>query len=63
MILSRFRLHLRSPRVVYRTGSRILVRSEPGHDYQIDGDAPGPTSPATELSISVRAGAVPVLVP
>jgi diacylglycerol kinase family enzyme len=58
----RTRTQVRSTRVTYRRGSRILLRSEPEHPYQLDGDAPGPTSPASELSIAVRAGALPVIV-
>jgi diacylglycerol kinase family enzyme len=58
-----FRWHVRGDRVPYRRGKRVLVRSDPAHVYQLDGDDPGPTSPASELSVGVRPGAVPVLVP
>ena len=63
LMACRCRAHVRSARLVYHRGTRILVRSEPEHPYQIDGDPPGPTSPVSELSITVRAGALPVLVP
>lgn len=63
LMACRCRAHVRSGRLAYHRGGKVLVRSEPEHPYQIDGDAPGPTSPASELSITVRPGALPVLVP
>jgi diacylglycerol kinase (ATP) len=63
LLACRCRAHVRSARLAYHRGPRIVVRSEPAHPYQIDGDPPGPTSPASELSITVRASALPVLVP
>jgi diacylglycerol kinase (ATP) len=57
MIASRFRLHVRSARLTYRKGSRVVVHSDPEHPYQLDGDPPEPTSPASELSVAVRCAA------
>ena len=54
---------MRDPRLVYRTGRRIVVRSRPEHAFQLDGDAPGAGSPASELEIGLRPGALPVLLP
>jgi len=59
----RFRWHIKGERVPYHRGSRVRVHADPAHPYQLDGDDPGATSPASELSLGVRAGAVPVLVP
>jgi diacylglycerol kinase family enzyme len=61
LLACRLRTQVWSARVTYRRGSRILLQSEPEHAYQLDGDDPGPTSPTSELSIAVRAGALPVL--
>jgi diacylglycerol kinase family enzyme len=63
MILCRFRWQARSSRVTYRTGSRVHIGCRPEHPYQLDGDDPGPTSPLSELSLGLRTGVVPVLVP
>lgn len=63
LMACRCRAHVRSTRLAYHRGRRIVVRSEPGHPYQIDGDPPGPSSPASELSVTVTPGALPVLVP
>jgi diacylglycerol kinase family enzyme len=63
LLACRCRAHVRSARLAYHRGASVLVSSEPEHPYQVDGDAPGPTSPASELAISVRPGALPVLVP
>jgi diacylglycerol kinase family enzyme len=53
----------RDPRLVYRTGRRIVVRSRPEHAYQLDGDAPESGSPACEIEVRLQPGALPVLLP
>jgi len=63
MIRSRLRRHVRNERVVYRTGTRITVYSNPARPYQLDGDAPGSTSPTSELNLTIEPAAVPVLIP
>jgi diacylglycerol kinase family enzyme len=62
-IASRFRGHVRRGRVPYGRGERVVVRAEPAHPYQLDGDDPGRSSPAGELILGVRAGVLPVLLP
>jgi diacylglycerol kinase family enzyme len=57
-----FRRQTGRDRVPYRRGTRVRVRATPAHPYQIDGD-PGPGSPASELTLGLRAAALPVLLP
>jgi len=63
MIRSRLRRHVGDKRMIYRTGTHVTIHSNPARPYQLDGDAPGPTSPTSELNLTIEPAAVPVLIP
>jgi diacylglycerol kinase family enzyme len=63
LVACRLGLHVGRRGFVYRTGARVRVRSEPEHPYQLDGDPAEGESTISELTATLRPGALSVLVP
>jgi diacylglycerol kinase family enzyme len=63
-LLCRTGRHVRDPRLVYRLGREIEVRSATPRRYQVDGDPPeNEAGPVPSVRISVAPGRLQVLIP
>ena len=63
MLACRLGRHVRDPRLVYRKGKRISLRSATPRPYQLDGDVPDNRSAVSEIDLTLQPGVLPVLDP
>jgi diacylglycerol kinase family enzyme len=63
MLACRLGRQVRDPRLVYRKGKQISLRSATPRPYQLDGDLPDDRSSVSELHFTLQPGVLPVLDP